>query len=70
MEKRGQRNMTGYKKAKCPRCKRALRFVHIRNAYEAIKLGLYCPECNRIKLKPGIKLIRQDIYIGLVKHKF
>ena len=54
-----------YVKPKCPRCRRAMRYLFIRNEYSRIKLGFYCFECNRVKLKPGIKLIHDPIFIGL-----
>lgn len=50
---------------KCPECHAAMRNVSMKNYYDTIKLGFYCSECNRIKLKPGIKLIHEPIFIGL-----
>ncbi len=52
---------------KCPRCKCAMRYISIRNYNDTKTIGVYCPECNRAKLKPDIKLIQRDIFIGLNK---
>lgn len=54
-------------KPRCPSCRRVMRYLYIRNYYERVKLGFYCPGCNKVKLKPGIKVIQQDIFIGLNK---
>ena len=67
MGKRGQRTMSKWKnpRPKCPTCHYAMRNVLMRNANHTIKLGYFCSECNLIKLKPGIKLIHDPIFIGL-----
>lgn len=58
--------MTTYRKPKCPECNNMLYVLGTRTTTTERK-GWFCRECNAVYLNKGIKVRKDDLFIGLKK---